>query len=223
MRTLASATSTRLEMLDNHRKTSNSTVGKFSDFKLPLKSLPEGTHQFHYDLDKQFFANMESADIRDAKVGVELTVVHRNGAYDLTFACNGSVIVACDRCLDDLELPIETSYHVTVKYGDEYREDSDEFIEIPESDNYLNVAYMIYDTVSLAIPIKHVHPMGKCNRAMSSLLKKHRSHVPNDPDADLEDELIDEMEAGDFATDNSQDDSPTDPRWDALKNFGADE
>lgn len=199
-------------------------MGKFSDYKLPLKSLPEGTHEFHYDLGKQFFENMESNDIRDANVAVDLTVTYRNGVYDLAFACDGTVTVACDRCLDDLELPIETAYHVTVKYGDSYKEDSDEFIEIPESDNYLNVAYMIFDTISLAIPIKHVHPLGKCNRAMSSLLKKHRTHVPGDSDSELEDELIDEMETGDIQDDQSSAASaPTDPRWDALKNLGSGE
>lgn len=200
-------------------------MGKFSDFKLPLKSLAEGSHEFHYDLDKQFFKNMESTDIRDANIAVDLTVTYRNGVYDLAFACDGTVTVACDRCLDDLDLPIETAYHVTVKYGDSYKEDSDEFIEIPESDNYLNVAYMIYDTVSLAIPIKHIHPLGKCNRAMSSLLKKHRSHTPDDPDSDLEDELIDEMEAEEAEGNNASRDqeAPTDPRWDALKNLGGEE
>lgn len=184
--------------------------------------LPEGTHEFHYDLGKEFFKNMDSTDIRDANVAVDLTVTYRNGVYDLAFACDGTVTVACDRCLDDLELPIETAYHVTVKYGDSYKEDSDEFIEIPESDNHLNVAYMIFDTVSLAIPIKHIHPQGKCNRAMSSLLKKHRTHVADDPDADLEDELIDEMEAGDIQEETSSQ-APTDPRWDALKNLGSGE
>lgn len=184
--------------------------------------MPEGTEEFHYDLDKQFFVNMESADIRDAKIGVDLVVTHRNGVYDLAFSCDGSVTVACDRCLDDLELPIESAYHVMVKYGDSYKDDSDEFIEIPESDSYLNVAYMIFDTISLAIPIKHVHAPGKCNRAMSSLLKKHRTHDANDPDAELEEELIDEMESGQALADDtrqSETEVPTDPRWDALKNL----
>ena len=209
-------------MFDIHRKTS-CNVGKFSEYKLPLKSLPEGTHEFHYRLDKQFFKNMESGDIRDANVAVSLTVIYRNGVYDLTFACEGTATVACDRCLDDLDLPIETAYHVTVKYGDSFKEESDEFIEIPESDNYLNVAYMIFDTVSLAIPIKHVHPLGKCNRAMSSLLKKHRSNVQGDPDQDLEDDFIDEIEAEDIADTTSGGNAPTDPRWDALKNLGSGE
>lgn len=194
-------------------------MGKFSAFNLPLKSLPVGTHNFKFHLDKSFFENMESADVRGAALDVDLAVDHRNDVYDLSFEVSGVAVVACDRCLDDLELPIDARYHVVVKYGDDYRDDSDEFIEIPESDNYLNVAYMIYDTVSLAIPIKHVHPLGKCNRAMSSLLKKHRAHTPGDPDAELEDELMDEIDAAP----DTQAGENTDPRWDALKGLQTDD
>lgn len=192
-------------------------MGKFSQFKLPLKSLPKGTHDFEYHLDKQFFTNMESPDVRDADVNVGLVVTFKNDVYDLAFTIKGDVVVPCDRCLDDLTLDIDTTYSIKVKYGDDYREDSDDLMEIPESDNYLNVAYMIYDTVSLAIPIKHVHPLGKCNRAMSSLLKKHRAGgMPSDPDAELEDELIDEMDnMPDSETPDRE--TPTDPRWDKLK------
>lgn len=169
-------------------------MGKFSQFKLPLRSLAEGTHTFEYHLDKQFFENMESADVRDADVNVVLTVTYQHDVYTLSFVMKGTVTVPCDRCLDDLSLDIDTTYSINVKYGDDYRDDSDELMEIPAGDAFLNVAYMIYDTVSLAIPIKHVHPLGKCNRAMSSLLKKHRAHTPDDPDAELEDDLIDEMD-----------------------------
>ncbi len=197
-------------------------MGKFSEYKLPLKSLAEGTHEFHYDVNQQLFKDMESADIRDANVSVDLTVTHRNGAYKLDFYFNGTIIVACDRCLDDMDLAVDTEYHITVKYGDSYKDDSDEFIEIPECDNFINVAYMIFDTISLAVPIKHVHPQGKCNKTMSSLLKKHRSYVNDDPDADFDEEFIDDVEDGGidegYTSDNDQ--TPTDPRWDALKNLG---
>jgi uncharacterized metal-binding protein YceD (DUF177 family) len=113
-----------------------------------------------------------------------------------------------------MQLDIDTTYSIKVKYGDDYR-DSDDMMEIPESDDTLNVAYMIFDTASLAIPIKHVHPAGKCNRAMSSLLKKHKAHVPGDEDAELEDELIDEIDDLSDSTDSA--DNNTDPRWDKLK------
>ena len=166
-------------------------MGKFTEYKLMLKSLPEGNHHFEYQLSKVFFTNMENTDIRNADLKVDLDVDHRGDAYQLSFHLTRTLTVACDRCLDDLELPIDATYNLTVKYGEEYNDDSDTMLIIPESDNYLNVAYMIYDTAVLAIPTRHVHPQGKCNRAMSALNKKYGVSNANDEDAELENELID--------------------------------
>ncbi|MDE6368352.1 MAG: DUF177 domain-containing protein [Muribaculaceae bacterium] len=193
-------------------------MGKFTAYKLPLKSLAKGSHEFDYTLGKQFFVDMESADVRDADVKVKLTVTYNGDVYDLNFVFTGEVTVLCDRCLDDLHLPIETAYHILVKYGDTYNDDSDDLLEIPDSDNYLNVAYMLYDTVALAIPIKHVHPLGKCNRAMSAILKKHRARATGE-DADLENDLIDEMDQMD--DDGGSGQGSSDPRWDALRGMSS--
>ncbi len=84
-------------------------------------------------------------------------------------------------------------------------------LQIPDSDNFLNVAYMIYDTVVLAIPIKHVHPMGKCNRQMSAILKKHRAG--GGEDAEEAAEILEEADDADSRA--------SDPRWDALRNLGS--
>ena len=105
-------------------------MGKFSAYKLQLKSLAPGTHEFEYVLDKQFFANMESADIHDADLKVKLTAVYRGDVYDLTFKITGNVVLLCDRCLDTMDFPIDASYHIMVKYGDDYNDDSDELLEI---------------------------------------------------------------------------------------------
>lgn len=191
-------------------------MGKFTAYKLPIKSLPAGKHEFHYELGKQFFVDMENADIRDAHIDVNLTVNHHDDVYELDFTFNGEMTLLCDRCLDDLILPVDTTYHIVVKYGEDYRDDADDFLEIPESDNYLNVAYLMHDTVSLTIPIKHVHPLGKCNRAMSALLKKHRTN--NNEDSELTDQLIDEM---DHMEEEPQ--QASDPRWDKLKEISTDE
>lgn len=194
-------------------------MGKYTAFKLPLKSLGVGTHEFEYHLDKQFFVNMESSDIHDADLNVALTVQYNGDIYNLDFHITGEVVLICDRCLDDLRFPIDATYHIVVKYGEDYNDDSDEVLEIPETDNTLNVAYMIKDTVELAIPMKHVHPLGKCNRQMSAMLKKHRA-TSGDDDAELENELIDEIDnidAQSSAAGNS------DPRWDALRKFSDDD
>lgn len=182
--------------------------------------MPEGTQEFAYHLDKQFFVNMESTDVHDADLEVRLTVVHKHDMYNLAFHIIGTVTLICDRCLDDLILPIDVTYDIAVKYGDDYDE-TDELLIIPQTDLTLNVSYMIYDTVSLAIPLKHVHPMGKCNRAMSALLRKHRA-VKDDEDAELAETLIGEMEAMPDDVDDAPSEAPaTDPRWDGLKKLSA--
>lgn len=194
-------------------------MGKFSAYKLPLKSLGTGVHRYDYQLTKQFFTDMENSDIRDAALDVALVVNYNGDFYDLSFTITGELTLICDRCLDDLPFPLETAYHIAVKYGDDYNDESDDLLVIPESDAYLNVAYMIYDTVVLAIPIKHVHPLGKCNRQMSALLKKHRA-VEAGEDAELAGELIDEMDTLDT---EMPDQAAGDPRWDALRKISGDD
>lgn len=187
-------------------------MGKFTEFKLTLQSLPAGKHRQEFHLGKEFFVNMENTDIRDADLNVVLDIDHNHGVYDMTFTITGTVTLLCDRCLDNLVMDIDTAYHIIVEYGDAYNDESDDILIIPRSDSSLNVAYMIYDTVALAIPIKHVHTLGKCNRAMSSLLRKHRAASPDDPDAEMEETLLDEIDDADV-----KDETTVDPRWDELK------
>lgn len=171
-------------------------MGKFSEFKLPLKSMPIGTHEFEYHLGGGFFADMESPDIHDAELSVKLSVTHKSDVYDLRFDIKGEVTVSCDRCLDDLRQPVNTDYHVVVKYGDTYCDDSDEVLEIPESENYFNVANLIYDTVVVSLPMVNVHQEGECNEDMSEMLRQHQSQE------------VDDTEDSDKAID---------PRWAKLK------
>lgn len=158
---------------------------------------------------------MESADIRDARLKVIATVNVKGDIFELTLKVSGEITLICDRCLDEMQMPVDTEYNVFVKYGEDYNDDSDNLLVIPESDNFLNIAYILYDTVALTVPIKHVHPLGKCNRAMSTLLRKHRSPASNieGEDGEMVEEL---MESIDDDID-SVDDTPSDPRWNELK------
>ena len=99
-----------------------------------------------------------------------------------------------------------------VKFGKEYAEESDEVVVIPEDEGAINLAWFLYEFIALAIPMKHVHAPGKCNKAMSSKLKKHTARSTDDGDDEYEDDSVDE--------DITIDDGipvATDPRWDGLK------
>ena len=194
-----------------HRFNKKNILGNFTAFKLPLRGMTRGAQEFEYTLDTEFFRNMESEDITKGEVKVKLTVNCKGDYYELDFTLNGQVNIPCDRCLDDMGHDVDTTYHLCVKYGDSYNDENDELLIIPESEIYLNVAYMLYDTVALTIPLKHVHPFGKCNKGMSQHLKKHAASHADDADEDLYGDCDGDCDESD------NNDSQVDPRWEALR------
>lgn len=190
-------------------------VGKFSLYNVPLKSLAEGTHKFEYILDDQYFKLIGDADsdIKRGKVNVEVTVKRTSSMFEFSFILNGEVHVPCDRCLDEMVMETVSNSRLIVKFGREYSEESDEVVVIPEDEGEINIAWFLYEFITLSLPMKKVHPPGKCNRVMSSKLNKHKA-VSTDEVGD---------EDSDTSEDDVIDDAPTDPRWDALKGLADEE
>ena len=171
-----------------------------------------------YVLDNRFFVNIGGEDIQKGKINTQLTILKRGGAFDLSFVFNGIVIIPCDRCLDDMDLPIETTAHLIVKFGKDYSEESDDIVVIPETEGIINLAWFLYEFVALAVPIKHVHAPGKCNKQMTSKLKKH-SPKSEDDDQSFESDDADDV----IITDDDSDyEEKRDPRWDALRGLKED-
>ena len=186
-------------------------MGKFDLYKVELKNLSPGVHEYEYFLENKFFVDIGGDEVQKGKVKVNLTVKRTSMVFDMNFQLEGIVYVPCDRCLDDMELPVSTQNKLVVKFGKEYAEESEEIVIIPEEEGEINLAWFIYEFIALAIPMKHIHAPGKCNKAMSSKLKKHTARRADDEDE------FDEEAADDIVVDDDAADIPSDPRWDALK------
>jgi len=186
-------------------------LGKFDLYKVELKNLSPGVHEYEYFLENKFFVDIDGDEVQKGKVKVNLTVKRTSMVFDMNFQLEGIVYVPCDRCLDDMELPVSTQNKLVVKFGKEYAEEREEIVIIPEEEGEINLAWFIYEFIALAIPMKHIHAPGKCNKAMSSKLKKHTARRADDEDE------FDEEAADDIVVDDDAADMPSDPRWDALK------
>ena len=184
-------------------------MGKFELYTIDLKNLTPGTHDFEYLLENKFFVDIDGNEVHKGHVRVQLAVKKSSVAFELNFQIAGTVIIPCDRCLDDMELPIETQDKLIVKFGKEYAEESDEIVIVPEEEGTINVAWFIYEFIALAIPIKHVHAAGKCNKAMAAKLRQHT--------AISRDDLVEPLDEGQEEASDEQDAGVSDPRWDALK------
>ena len=109
---------------------------------------------------------------KKGKLTVELNVKKTSGVFLLEFQTEGFVIVPCDRCLDEMELPILTSDKLKVKLGSSFTEEGD-IVVVPEEDGYINIAWFLYEFIALNIPMKHIHIPGKSNKVSLGRLVKH--------------------------------------------------
>lgn len=196
-------------------------MAKFSLYNIPLKNLSVGLHTFEYDLDRKFFDAIDGDEVRKGNVKVLLNVRRTSSSFEFKFDLKGVIQVPCTRCLDDMDQEIDTQSRLIVKFGEEYSEESDEIVVIPEAEGEINIAWFLYEFIALAIPIKHVHPSGECNRLVSSKFKKHRAISSDDEndDEDTGDEFVDD----DSFSNETEESHSNDPRWDALKGLEFDD
>ena len=196
-----------------HRFSKNRiTLGKFNIYKVDLKGMRQEVQTYEYLLDNQFFTNIDGEDVQKGRVRVQLIVTKVANTFNLSFKLNGIAVIPCNRCLDDMDYPIDTTDRLIVKFGKDYSEESDEIVIIPESEGIVNIAWFLYEFVVLAIPIKHVHAPGKCNRQMTAKLKKHTAKATDDGDL-LDSEEDDRMDS------DEEMESSSDPRWDTLRDL----
>lgn len=184
-------------------------MDKLSIYKVKLKGMCQDSSRYEWMLTDRFFADVEAPDIQKGNLNVILQVKKSIGTYVLDFHIEGTVVVTCDRCLDDLELPVETDNTLNVKLGDEFSEEND-LVTVPEEEGYINVAWFIYEFVALSLPMKKVHAPGECNELMTEVLRKHNCvSFTEDDDTDWVDE-----ESTEVIPDKAE---RSDSRWDELK------
>ena len=125
-------------------------------FVVQLSSLAPGTNRLEWHAGAEFFETFGNVDILDADVKVTAEVISRGLTVYAACTMSGSVTVACDRCLEDLMIPVETSFEETYT---------------PEGDE-LDLSQDVYDFVCTSLPLQRVHPEGECNQETTKYLSK---------------------------------------------------
>ena len=165
---------------------------KENEFLIPVSGLALGVHEFTFDINDDFFADMDYSEVKQGKVTVELEVLREELMLTLSFHVKGHVRVPCDRCADEFDIPIQSEQVFYIKLGTEEVEESDDVAVVPAEEHAYDVRSLIYEYIILSIPMHRVHPEGECNPQVLALL----SH---------DEEPSEEKEV------------ETDPRWAALK------
>ena len=140
------------------------------NFIIPLNGLAAGESRFSWHAGKEFFEAFGNTEILDADIDASV-VAEKSGRY-LGVDCeiDGTVKVECDRCMEELVMPVSTEVLLSVKFGDEesseeHQEGEREIIFVPEGDAELDMSQIIYDYVCLSLPMQRCHEPGECNPA----------------------------------------------------------
>ena len=98
-------------------------MGRFDKYNVDLKGLKVASLDLEFDLDNAFFGDIEGEEFQKGSVRALVTVKKNREIFDFSFSLKGTVVVPCDRCLDDLEIDVEAENTLRVKLGEEYADE----------------------------------------------------------------------------------------------------
>ena len=124
---------------------------------IPFRGLKPGIHPFDFEIGDAFFEVFPESQIHTGTVHVHLDFEKEERMLVLLFRLNGSVQVPCDRCNEPVNISIGGEERLIMKFGDEYQEQSDEVVIIPEMTYEVDIAPFIYEYIHLLLPMRKVH------------------------------------------------------------------
>ena len=136
------------------------------DFIFPLNGLATGRNRFRLRAGKEFFESFENPEILDAELSVAVSIERTGHEYEVDCDLEGKLTVACDRCLEDLDIPVDEHPRLRFRIGGEAGEeasDARESVDLAPSATELDLRQVVYDYACLAVPLHKVHPDGACN------------------------------------------------------------
>lgn len=161
-------------------------------FKIEIFGLSNSTHDFNFAFNDDFFSHFENSLVSKGKGTCDVILTKTDAMITLNLTIGGSIELECDRSLELFNFPISVNKEIIYKYGDEEKELSDDVFVILKGEQEINIAAFLYESISLEIPMKKLHPK-----------------FQEEPESDG---MIYISEA-----DKESQEESTDPRWEALK------
>jgi uncharacterized metal-binding protein YceD (DUF177 family) len=130
--------------------------------RLPLRNLEKGRHTFDVSVDTVFFSDFQNSEIIEGSVEISLDVEKFSYFMNVILSFSGTLTVACDRCLEDIDVPIEDEYLLSVRFGEAPEEPEDESMDedvmyVNAEDDEIDLTVYVYESICLALPIQRVH------------------------------------------------------------------
>jgi uncharacterized metal-binding protein YceD (DUF177 family) len=156
---------------------------------LPLRNLESKKHVFDFKVNTEFFS--QNPEIIEGAAEVSLEVEKFSHYMNVITTFSGKVTVLCDRCLENLDMPVEGENLLSVRFGAVPEEPEDEspdedIMYANAEDEEIDLTVYVYESICLSLPIQRVHGKGKngkslCNPEMLKYISNSQATEKESP------------------------------------------
>ena len=114
------------------------------EYTIQFVGLKVGEHDFDYNINDTFFQNFEYEEFNEVDVKIDLKLLKKTTLLELFFKAEGHVNVNCDLTNEPYNQPIEDTFKLVVKFGEDYNDDNEDILIIPHGEYEINIAQYIY-------------------------------------------------------------------------------
>ena len=148
---------------------------------IAIGGLKDGSHRYQFPLGPAFFGRCGVEEFLGGEAEVDVTLEKTNHLIVALIHVEGHVDMLCDHCNAPMQQAINGDQRQIFKLTGEDESDEDELVSLDPSTNEINLTHYIFECISLHLPIRHVHPAGQCDPAVTEALEKGAVHHQPDP------------------------------------------
>lgn len=127
-------------------------------YRVNIVGLSNSTHHFSFEVDDGLFKRYGGDLISNGSFIADVMIDKRETFLEVNFEIQGTAKLICDRSLEPFDYPMWVGKKVVFKFGDENQELTDEIVIIHRDTQQLELGQYIYEFISLAVPMKKLHP-----------------------------------------------------------------
>ena len=125
---------------------------------IDIFNLQNKSYDFDFAVDDKFFQSFDDSLISKGQASIKVSLKKSETFIEVIMQINGKVELTCDRSLEKFDYPVALRPELIFKFGNEEKELDDFMMQITRQTERIQLGQYIYEFVSLAIPMKKLHP-----------------------------------------------------------------
>jgi len=169
-------------------------------FSIPFTGLKIGKHQFDFEIDNSFFDAFEYSLVKKGDLKVDVELDKQETMLILKIHIAGTIKLDCDKCLAEFDAVLDVEERQIVKFAEDDLESDDlEIIMLDRKESSIDISEILYELVTVSVPYIKI-----CEQNGVEGLK-------------CDQEMVDRLESLSNPSEQEENTTSDDPRWDALK------